>query len=498
MGHRALARAVLASLAALALAVREEPVSELQEFQEPGEAMLQRTRHAVTPLAEGAASMESDQEEMAEVLAEGSAAVGGGCCSWAAGACGPDAFCNAQESQCQKCGGQWVSACCSWDGSTCGSDKWCNAKHDQCQKCKGGQWIWSGGGAGSSATASGKATASGQGAVMGDWPTAVEVVKAMGVGINFGQRFDHKANSYWANDYKAYIDSFAAAGFKHVRIPVTWGDHMWARGEQVNRMTDAVKHALSKGLWVMINTHHEFWLKDNYEGDQWLNDKFWKLWTDIATHFKDFSSKLVFEVLNEPEHKFGDHPAKFRKFDDPWGIQLTRKINKLGYDAIRKISPKRVVFISPNAQGNVWVLRNVYGGKHDLPDGGTDKYLGVTIHTYDPSTCCLPFSDNGKCYEQKGQGKLPAVPWDDLQQWSKSTGIPIHLGEYGIGRRHGREFRGHQIVKDYYWAATSEALKRGWSPCVWEDGGDFQLADGPYNWVYGLKDVIIDAARQSR
>merc|ERR1719512_555186 len=99
------------------------------------------------------------------------------------------------------------------------------------------------------------------------------------------------------------IDMFAEKGFTSVRIPVTWGETFDASSSHTVLVTRVVMYALSKGLWVMINTHHEGWLKCCYDDTLRYNRKFTELWRGIARHFEDSGAgeRLVFEVLNEPE-----------------------------------------------------------------------------------------------------------------------------------------------------------------------------------------------------
>lgn len=55
-----------------------------------------------------------------------------------------------------------------------------------------------------------------------------------------------------------------------------------------------------KGLYVVINAHHQSWLKDHYDGSQHFNQLFWSLWHDIALHFQSRDGHLIFEILNKP------------------------------------------------------------------------------------------------------------------------------------------------------------------------------------------------------
>ena len=148
--------------------------------------------------------------------------------------------------------------------------------------------------------------------------TAVDVTKAMGPGFNLGNVFDNGGNPSTVSSNKSIIDLYVAPGMKHVRIPVSWlqsvsgstlantstgkVDFTHSRFLELKAIID---YAISKGLYVVINTHHEHWLKDNYDGSAAYDTKFSTLWTDIANHFKSYSNKLVFDVLNEPEGAMG-------------------------------------------------------------------------------------------------------------------------------------------------------------------------------------------------
>jgi len=49
-------------------------------------------------------------------------------------------------------------------------------------------------------------------------------------------------------------------------------------------MVLSVDDALSLGLYVVINTHHEEWLKDNYDGSTIYHDRFANLWNQMAIY----------------------------------------------------------------------------------------------------------------------------------------------------------------------------------------------------------------------
>jgi aryl-phospho-beta-D-glucosidase BglC (GH1 family) len=173
--------------------------------------------------------------------------------------------------------------------------------------------------------------------------TAADITKAMGPGFNLGNTFDLGINPTSINSIKSIIDIYAAVGMKHIRIPVSWLQSV--NGSTLANTTtgkvdfthprflelkETIDYALSKGLFVVINSHHEHWLKNYYDGSATYNTKFSTLWTDIATYFKSYSDKLIFDVLNEPEGTMGQWGTvagfTFPQPTTTTAINLTRQI----------------------------------------------------------------------------------------------------------------------------------------------------------------------------
>jgi endoglucanase len=142
--------------------------------------------------------------------------------------------------------------------------------------------------------------------------TAKEVVKNMAAGFNIGNAFDNGIQSTNPAELKPLIDLYHDAGMNHVRIPVTWMDRFSSNVADADgnvntghsrllELKEVVDYAIGLDLYVVINTHHEHWLKDYYDGSDAMDAIFINLWTDIANFFKDYDHHLIFEVLNEPE-----------------------------------------------------------------------------------------------------------------------------------------------------------------------------------------------------
>lgn len=334
--------------------------------------------------------------------------------------------------------------------------------------------------------------------------TAVDVTKAMGPGFNLGNVFDNGGNPSNVSSNKTIIDLYAAAGMKHVRIPVSWlqsvsgstlantstgkVDFTHSRFLELKAIID---YAISKGLYVVINAHHEHWLKDNYDGSAAYDTKFSTLWTDIANHFKSYSNKLVFDVLNEPEGTMGQWGGAVLPTNSN-AILLTRKINLVAYNAIRATgggNTTRIIMVEPNGQGNQGQIEEVYPSKAELPGGGNDKYLVIQVHTYDPWAFC---GQTGADSAYPGAASIAAAI-NKVAAHSTLLGVPINYGEFGVGRTAAA--RNTSVVYEYYRTVKATTLANNMSFSVWDDRGWFGLissSDNKATYTLSTNNIVVE------
>lgn len=342
-----------------------------------------------------------------------------------------------------------------------------------------------------------------------------ELTTRLGRGFNLGNTFDAYDEVWQRHDLahtRQVIDLYRAQGMQTVRLPVTWmephADGTLADGDgrldlQHPRFADLVAtidHALASGLFVVMDTHHEHWLKKHYDGSAAMDATFATLWTEIATYFRDYPHQLIFEVLNEPEGKLGDYAQSQGVLpSDATGMALTRKLNEIGYAAIRATggnNAQRAILIAPNGQGNHGQIAAVYPDRASLPGGGKDPYVLVTGHSYDPWEFCGQTGSN-----QRYSGDDTAALRADLDRivegivaWSKRTGVGVYFGEYGVGRETARHERDSALVREYYRYLTQSLIDSGIGTAVWDDKDWFGVlnvqGDG-YVFVPGLIDAIM-------
>ncbi len=111
------------------------------------------------------------------------------------------------------------------------------------------------------------------------------------------------------------FDKVKAAGFKTVRLPVTWLGHIGPAPDykidgRLERVAEIVGYAEKAGLNIIINIHHDgsggygYWLDfkpaaANVAKNLEVQDQIQKVWTQIAERFVDTGDFLIFEAFNE-------------------------------------------------------------------------------------------------------------------------------------------------------------------------------------------------------
>ena len=154
--------------------------------------------------------------------------------------------------------------------------------------------------------------------------TATEAVSNMGVGWNLGNTLDAhngsrmpnivQSETYWGQPITKpeLMSMMKNAGFGAIRVPVTWFPHMDTAGnidaEWMKRVHEIVDYVLDAGLYCILNVHHDTgadennhksWLKADESIYNNVRERYEKLWQQIATEFKDYGEKLLFESYNE-------------------------------------------------------------------------------------------------------------------------------------------------------------------------------------------------------
>ena len=256
------------------------------------------------------------------------------------------------------------------------------------------------------------------------------------------------------------IKAIADAGFKSVRLCVTWTKHCMSQSPYTidpaffKKVDDIVERCLANGLAVSIDTHYYPYINmDNVDPNISYEENFNRLsllWEQIATYFKDKPNDMVFfDLLNEPNIRMGA---------DKWNETFNTLIK-----LVRKTNPERTLIISTPNLGQHWTINQL-----ELP--ADDWNLIVQVHYYLPHT----FTHQGLSYARaegtegtKWQGteterKPIEADLDYCYRWSRRNGRPIYVGEYGVVDDADTASRA-----TYMGYMKHEMEKRGFSSHIW-------------------------------
>lgn len=353
-----------------------------------------------------------------------------------------------------------------------------------------------------------------------------QIVEAMGPGWNLGNQLESVTDNVpeetnWGNPVitEKLIQSVKAAGFKSIRIPVSYFakidddkdytiDSKW-----LDRVQEVVDYCIKNDLYAAINIHGDgyntidgSWLLCNGKNQTEIKKKYKKVWKQIAERFKNYDEHLLFESMNEEFDGSYSEPNKeyYQNIND---------YNQIFVDTVRKTgdnNTKRWLII-PGWNTNIDYTAGDYGFK--LP---TDQYrdksidkeeqrIMISVHYYSPwdfcggENCVItqwgneaddPSKTSTTCDEtyMKNQLNLMKTTFAD-------KGYPVFIGEYG-----SIDKTSYDSENEYYRAYFARKLcqlsrKNGCIPMYWDNG---------YNGVHGFglfdrttceitQPVIIDA-----
>jgi aryl-phospho-beta-D-glucosidase BglC (GH1 family) len=297
--------------------------------------------------------------------------------------------------------------------------------------------------------------------------TPQEANKAMARGINIGNTMEPEKEGGWNNGVvqEYYFDDYKAAGFTSIRIPIRWDKHTANTSPYkiddawMKRVEQVVDWGLQRDLYIVINAHHEDWIKTGY-GNKNLRDRFDSIWSQIAVRFQNKSEKLLFEIINEPN-----------------GLTVANinELNARELSIIRKTNPTRIVLFSGNLYANSDQLITAA-----IPN---DPYLMGYFHSYDPWSFAGEATGTWGTSSDKESIRSKFAK---VAQWSTLHNVPVTINEFGAQQKCDYNSRMY-----HYSVYTEMALNYGISFNVWDDGGDFKIYDRAKRSWNEIKDIVI-------
>lgn len=327
----------------------------------------------------------------------------------------------------------------------------------------------------------------------------LDAVKEMKLGWNLGNTLDATpgGETAWGNPptTKAMIDAVKAAGFNTLRLPVTWKDHLGPAPDYVvdtawlARVEEVANYALSDGMYLIINTHHDEWVSLMPDANQaQITDELSKLWTQVATAFKSYDDHLVFETLNEPRTT----DATQWTGGTPAARAILNGYNTAALKAIRGTGGNNALrFVMLPTHGANAATECI----NDLVVPNDDPNVIISIHTYYP----WAFSGDAAGTASFGSAAdLSAMnaELDRIVNLTVKKGRAAIIGEWGSLDKANTPARVTH-AKAYAAAVRAHGLLPVWwdNNVIGADSGFGLLNRGALTWYYPeIKDALVTAA----
>ncbi|MYM22221.1 cellulase family glycosylhydrolase [Duganella sp. FT135W] len=340
--------------------------------------------------------------------------------------------------------------------------------------------------------------------------TSVQLSAQMSPGWNLGNSMEAiGGETAWGNPpaNQALFTAVKAAGFKTVRIPLSWTQYADANynisASWMARVKEVVDAARSAGLYVIINVHWDGgWLQPTYAAQSAANARLAKFWTQIATTFQYYDDYLLFAGTNEVM------VTDVYTAPTAENIAVQNGFNQVFVNTVRGTG-------SNNAQRHLIVqgyntnIDYTYATNTVPTDTATSRMM-MEVHFYDPYNFTLNTSSAIWQWGSIATDSTATETWAnesyvDTQFQKMKTrfvdkGVAVVLGEYAASLRTEYDTAGkYRQYWDQY--ITKSAYQHGLVPVYWDNGPSSNHQSGLFNRATGAQaypaviTAIVNAAK---
>jgi len=228
-------------------------------------------------------------------------------------------------------------------------------------------------------------------------------------------------------------------------------------------------------------------------------------WEQIATVLRDFDERLMFASANEPHVENESNMAVLTAYHQTFVDAVRATGGKNAYRVLVVQGPDTDI-----EKTNEWMTL--------LPTDTIAERMMAEVHFYSPFNFTLMEQDEswGNRFYYWGRGfhsttdPTRNATWGEedyvdatfalMKQQFADQGIPVILGEYGMGIRDfltGENLELHLASRAYYLNyVTQQAIANGMLPFYWDTGGLLDRGNNSVKDQQGL-DALIEAATAS-
>ncbi|WP_104782127.1 MULTISPECIES: glycoside hydrolase family 5 protein [Streptomyces] len=342
--------------------------------------------------------------------------------------------------------------------------------------------------------------------------SASQIVADMGAGWNLGNQLEATTNGYpsetaWGQPMvtQTLIDKVKAAGFKTIRIPVSYlgyigpGPNYTINASWLNRVQEVVNYAYNRGLHVLINMHGDgyknvngSWLICDSPSQATIKAKYEKAWQQIANRFRNYDQRLILESMNE------EFDGQYGRPTQPCYSNIN-SYNQIFVDTVRKTggnnSSRWLLVAGWNTNidytaGNYgFVLPSDQYRSPSIP--ANERRIMISVHHYSPWD--FAGEENGTITQWGRAATNPSrtSTWgqeDYLDAQLKlmrdvfvAKGYPVVVGEYGAIDKSSFDSSNNRYRADFARAVVATAKKYGAAAIYWDNGATDRYGFGLFN-----------------
>ena len=318
----------------------------------------------------------------------------------------------------------------------------------------------------------------------------------MGMGWNLGNSLDAASDGFsnqglssetsWGNPKttQALINAVASKGFKSIRIPVSWHNHLIDNQYTIDpnwtsRVKEIVDWAIAKGLYVILNTHHDVSANTNVnygegyypnKASQTESTKFLtNVWSQIALAFNNgYNEHLIFEALNEPRLRGNTYEWWYLagNSDCEEANEVLNNFNKVIHGVIRGSggnNQKRFIMVTSQAASYSYLTGNNFVIPDDSKYNSSIKRILISVHLYSPYNFAMDASSGITSCDSSCESELNTY-FNTLYSKFVSQGYGVVVGEMGCINKNNLSAR-------VAWAKyfVTNARKKGLASLVWDN-----------------------------
>lgn len=333
---------------------------------------------------------------------------------------------------------------------------------------------------------------------------AISFAMSLAPGWNLGNNLDAVSNGVaketcWGNPLctQETMNKVRDAGFRSVRIPVSWIGHIGAalyytiETSWLNRVATVVQYAHNADLKVIINIHHDgnpdvagknYWLDiqravDDAAYNAQVKEELAAIWKQIANRFKEEGDYLIFEDLNEINDgaPFTGSKVAHMKVINEW--------NQVFVDAVRSTGGKNVTRYLGVA--SFYARCDLAISRLTMPKDAAKNRIMVSVHCYDPWSFAGAGTDAGWGHTaaQNTTGEAECIErMKALYDRFVSKGVPVYVGECGaVNRANAKETEYQRYYMEYY-----AKVAAGYSiPFIlWDNGTNNKTGEEAFGYLH--------------